>query len=170
MTKKTFLLVTLGFFVGMSLGASLTVYSQARTTSLASLAEEKKDITRMEWVLMNARVQALEWSLIQDFSRPVSPAGYEYDAVKNRIVAAAFVDPTWLAKTDIEKAKQILLGRGADLCGLGAGGALMKQGSPLGLDWKSSCSVRFFTWTSGKAASISVKDVASLENGQLVLK
>ncbi len=170
MTKKTFFLVASGFFVGLALGASLTVYPQTRTTSLAGLAEEKKDITKMEWVLMNARVQALEWSLIQDFVRPVSPAGYEYDATKNRIVAAAFVNPTWLAKIDIEKTKQVLLGRGVDLCGLGAGGALMKQGSPFGLDWKSSCSVRFFTWTSGKAESISVKDVASFENGQLVLE
>ncbi len=134
MIKKAFLLVTLGLFVGSALGGLLTVYSQTRTTSLASLAEEKKDITKMEWVLMNARVQALEWSLIQDFARPVSPAGYAYDATKNRIVAAAFVDPTWLAKTDLEKAKQVLLGRGVELCGLGAGGALMKQGSPLGLD------------------------------------
>ncbi len=169
MEKRTLLVAVLGVITGAMLGTTATVYSQSRASSLADFAQQKQDVSKMQWALLNARVQALEWTLIQDLSRPVSPANFTYDEKSKRIIAAAFVNPTWLAQTNLEKVRQVFSARAVDLCALGAGGALMQAGSPAGLNWKDNCSVRFYTWATDKANDSSAKDVALFEDGQLVL-
>jgi hypothetical protein len=170
MRSKKWPIVILTFAFGTLFGWQLAIYSQTNADSLRKLAEERKDLTKMEWVLVNARLNALESPVIRYSSSPIMSAGYEFDSSKGRIVASAFVPPEWFAKTNLEKAKESLTSSAVDLCGTSAGIALIKQSSPAAMDWRNACSVRFFTWTLGKPEGISAKDIALFEEGRLVLK
>jgi hypothetical protein len=163
MRPAKLLIVILTFAFGALFGWQLAIYSQTSADSLRKLAEERKDLTKMEWVLVNARLNALESPVSRYSASPITSAGFEFDSVKGRIIASAFVPPEWFAKTNLEKAKESLSSSAADLCGTSAWVALLKQGSPVAMDLRNSCSVRFFTWTAGKPEGVSAKDIALFE-------
>jgi hypothetical protein len=170
MRSRKLFLVFLVFALGALFGWQFAIYSQTSSESLRRLAEEKRDLTKMDWVLVNARLNALESPIARYSASPVTSAGFEFDSTKGRIVASAFVPREWFAKANLEKAKEAFSSSATDLCSASAGAALIKQGSPAAMDLKSACSVRFFTWTVGKSEGISTRDVALFEEGRLVLK
>ncbi len=168
MNKSTLVAVFLGAFAGSIVATTAATYSQSHTSSLADLTREKRDVSKMQWALLDARIRALEWTSIQDLSRPVSPANFEYNEKSKKIVVSAFVNPSWLAETNLDKVTQVFWGRAVDLCGLAATAALMDQGASGELDWKENCSIRFYTWAGDKFADR--KEVAFFDNGKMELK
>jgi hypothetical protein len=124
--------------LGLLLGFTLSAHPQSNRTSLNGLSQETKVVSRLDWVLLNARVQALEWSSIQDFSRPVSPAGFEFDGQTGKVISKAFVDPSWLAKNNMDEVNKVFTARAADLCAVGVGGSLLDEHSPVSIPIENS--------------------------------
>jgi hypothetical protein len=91
MRARKLLIVILTFALGALFGWQLAIYSQTSGDSLRKLAEERKDLTKMEWVLVNARLNALESPVSRYSGSPITSAGFEFDSVKGRIVASAFI-------------------------------------------------------------------------------
>src|SRR5437879_5555188 len=120
MSPRNLLIAILTFGLGTLFGWQFAIYSQSNADSLRRLAEEKKDLTKMEWVLVNARLNALESPIARYSGSPIMSTGFEFDAAKGRIVASAFVPPEWFAKTNLEKAKESFSLSAADLCATSA--------------------------------------------------
>lgn len=169
MQSRKFLIFASGLIVG-SLLTAIESSPGGQAPSLANLVVQKHELSKMDWVLMDARVTALEPTPINDLSRWVTPTDFAYDEQSKKIVARGFVSPEWLSRTNLQDVKTALTMRAVDFCGVAVASALMKEGSSLGLAWQNNCSVRFVTWGADKTSHVASKDVAFFENGQLVAK
>jgi hypothetical protein len=146
--------------------------------NLQQLADEKMQVSKLDWILLVARVRELEQVVAHESSRPVSLVGMKYDSDKKLVVASAFVDPSWIDSAKIEVVRKLLPEQAGNYCVMGfmlaygdAGGAALlaaAMAAPTGAP--TDCSVRFFTWDLDKAGQITVKDVATFEGGRLILK
>jgi hypothetical protein len=157
-----------GLFVGLLV--AIGTWSQANGPSLGNLSVQKHEVSKLDWVLLDARVTALESTPLNDFSRWITPLDFAYDEQRKKIVARGFVSPDWFSQTDLQGVKAALTKRAVDFCGVAVASALMKEGSSLGLAWQNNCYVRFVTWWPDKTNSVASKDVALFENGQLFVK
>ena len=134
----------------------------------SQLAEEKMEVSKLDWILLKARVRLIEQMAAHDGSHPVSAVGMEYESQGKRVVVKGFVDPDWIAKAKLDEVKRVLLKQSADYCVDGL--AMAEAGEILaGTNVKSDCSVDFFTWTPDKDGNLTVKNVATAQGGQLVL-
>jgi hypothetical protein len=137
----------------------------------SQLAEEKIEVSKLDWILLKARVRLLEQMAAHDGSRPASAVGMAYDSQEKRVVVKGFVDPDWVAKAKLDEVKKVLLKQSADYCVDGLAMAEAEAGEILaGTNAKTDCSVDFFTWTTNKSGNLTVKDVATAQGGQLLLK
>ena len=93
------------FFTGLFLGATITARSQRQAQTVADLKVQKHDLSKMDWVLLDARVTALEATPLTEPSHVVSPVDFTYDETAKKIVARGFVDPEWLSKANAEQIK-----------------------------------------------------------------
>jgi len=168
MQMRTSLISASMFIVGCMGGAVITS-SQAHGPSLDNLALQRREVSKMDWVLLDARVTALESTQIPEASHFVTPLDFAYDQTSKKIVARGFVPPDWLSKANAQQIKKVLTMRAVDFCGVAVASALMKAGSATGLAWQKSCSVRFVTWDVDNSNGLSSKDVAFYDNGQLTL-
>lgn len=141
------------------------------TFSISKLAEEKADISKMDWLLLNTRAQVLEESLKDDFSLPLNPTSFSYDSERQLVRISVFVSPTWMAKTSAEQTK-ILSKRATSLfmspflAGAGESSYIyMFARAP-----KEHCSIRFSTPALDTAGNSILKDVAIFESGNLQMK
>ena len=94
-----------------------------------------------------------------------------YDRDEKRVVVRGFVDPDWIDKAKVDEVKKVLLKHGTDYCVDGLMLAEAEAGEMLAAsNVKTDCSVHFFTWTTAKDGSLTTKDIAVAEGGQLIMK
>lgn len=135
------------------------------------LAEEKMQVSKLDWILLTARVRALEQIMAHENSRPASVVGMRYDRENKHVIVNAFVDPGWLGTAKLDTVKTLLVSQGVSYCVDGFGLAEAEAGEPLAAaNAGRDCSVNFFTWTTNQAGNITRKDVATEDGGRLVLK
>lgn len=167
MKKSSVLPVAVGFLAGILFSGALGLRSQPAKASLARLADERAEISKMDWLLMNAQISTFEWMFFRDLTNPVIPMGYRYEAENNRIVSSHLVRPEWYFQTNLEEAKQVLTSRASSYCVQGVMVNLPVQDLlQIQPEIKGACRVDFYT-LAGEAGR---KDVATYENGQLILK
>jgi hypothetical protein len=135
------------------------------------LADEKMEVSKLDWIMLTARVRLLEQSLAHEGSHSSSAVGMSYDAQERRVVVQGFVDPDWFGRARLDEVKKVLLRQSTDYCVDGLAMAYGETGQMLAAaNVKTDCSVHFFTWTRGKDGKLTRKDIAIGEGGQLVLK
>lgn len=170
MATKSLSAAALGLGVGMLLGGAVGVYSQHATSYLGDVSREKADISKLDWVLLQAQLQTFEWMFFHDFTNPVIPMAYRYDPRENRVISSHLVRPEWYAATNLEKASEVLKARGATYC------TALATSFPL-LDFvrspeeiRAACKVDFYTLALTKTGELDKKDIATYAGGQLTLK
>jgi hypothetical protein len=163
-------LISVSAFIVGSMVAAVITASQAHAPSLDNLALQKRDVSKMDWVLLDARVTALESTQIPEASQFVTPLDFAYDQTSKKIVARGFVRPEWLSKANAQQIRKVFIMRAIDFCGVAVAGALMKDGAAAGFAWQKNCSVRFVSWDVDSSNGLSSKDVAFFDNGQLTLE
>lgn len=84
MTKK--LHVLLSFLAAMLLGLVVGLYAQSNAVRLAKLSEEKAEISKMDLVLLNTRVQVLQQMLKDDLALPLTPTSLAMIPTRKRFV------------------------------------------------------------------------------------
>ncbi len=168
MKKGSNKLLLIGLLTGLVLGLVAAIYAQS--ASIARLAEEPANISKMDWILLNTRVHVLEQTLKDDLSLPLSPTSYSYDSEKQKIRISVYVAPSWLAKSSFAQVNKALSDRATALCiapALGGGNLSMIFLRELPIRY---CTIRFFTPALNGAGHAEPKDVASFEDGKLVMK
>ena len=170
MASKAFFAAALGFGAGILLGAATGLYSQNAASYLGDISREKADISKLDWVLLQAQLQTFQWMFFHDFTNPVIPMGYRYDPKENRVISGHLVRPEWYAATSMEKAKEKLKAQGASYCT-----ALFTSFPPLdfvrsGQEIRTACRVDFYTLGFGKTGELERTDIATYTGGQLTLK
>jgi hypothetical protein len=137
---------------------------------VSQLADEKIEVSKLDWIMLTARLRMLEQIFAHESSRTVSPVGMDYDAERKHVVIKGFVDSDWIAGAKMDEAKNTLLKEARSYCvdGLalaeGEGGELIAS-----TNVKDDCSVHFFTWIA-KGGRMEPKDIALFENNELLLK
>ena len=171
MEKRSSITMVLWMLAGVVLGVASGLYSQ--TPSLAGLVEEKANISKMDWAILNTRVYVLEQTLKDDLSLPLSPTHYRYDPEKHKIRISVHVNFSWLAKSNFNQVSQALSARATALCIAPTGaqdGELLAWFLTLEKPPVEYCAIRFFTVILDADGNIGPKDVASFEDGELVMK
>src|SRR3989442_11701454 len=102
MTKQSHNAVLAALLIGVVLGPLGSVRSQSSSTGLDQLASEKATLSKMDVLLMNARIDALQSILLGDLSVPLVPQTYRYDDKQHKIEIRVFVNPSWLSKKNVE--------------------------------------------------------------------
>jgi hypothetical protein len=173
MAKQVLLTTAVGLIIGAIFGAGVTLYSQTRASSLSDLTQEKQAVTKMQWVLLNAKVNALgaapQSAALMESARFVTSLNFMYDENSKRIVAVAFVNPSWLLQAPVQETRKLFMMRGIDFCNVALYEAFIDAGLPAGAKVQNNCSVRFITWNT-EDKNLSSKDVAVFDNWQVVLK
>lgn len=168
MNLRTAFVASVALLLGAVVGVSVSVLAQTGLPTVSELTLQKREPSKMDWALVNARISALEAALIEDSEIPITPADVAFDDDNKKIVASEFVRPQWLKKNSLDEVRDALNGHAVDVCATSVGIALMRSGmGPL--SWKDSCTVRFYTWKIDKG-ELTTRDVASWENGNLILK
>ncbi|HEY6348200.1 MAG TPA: hypothetical protein VI636_02200 [Candidatus Angelobacter sp.] len=135
------------------------------------LAEKELRVSKLDWILLTARVRVMEQALAHESSRPATLVGFHYDADRKRAVAKGFLNPEWFSGAKIDQLKSTLQSQGLSYCVDGFGMAEAEAGETLASgNMGKDCSVDFFTWTTDKTGKIVSKDVATFESGQIILK
>src|SRR5438874_13246892 len=80
------------------------------------LADQKMEVSRLDWILLTARVRLMEQNIAHQSSRPASPVGMLYDRQKKRVVVNGFVDPDWIDRAKVDEVKKVLLQQSASYC------------------------------------------------------
>lgn len=154
----------------MLLGLVVGLYAQSSAVRLAKLSEEKAEISKMDLVLLNTRVEVLQQMLKDDLALAFAPTSFRYDSDKKKIRIAVHVDPALLAKANVNQLVKTLEARATGLCiapYLAEGNFVyMFPVTPP----KDYCAVRFFTDARGSAGDFEPKDVATFEDGKLAVK
>ena len=151
---------------------SQTQVSGHTADHVSQLADEKIEVSKLDWIMLTARVRMLEQIAAHESSRTVSSVGMRYDAEKKRVVVKGFVDPDWIENAKMDDAKKALLKAATSYCIDGLMLAEAEKGEIVAAassNLKSDCAVHFFTWIT-KNGELTTKDIATFENGQLVLK
>ena len=162
--KRPFV-ISLGILISL-IGA----YSRSQSNVLEGLAEEKATISKMDWILLNSRLNLLEKALRIDVSVPMSLSGQYYDRTKKKFLTSIRVDPAWLGKSSPEKVKGTLDSHAADVC-LETIIVQAKNGGSFAVQPKDICCVEFFTSQFTKSRGYTnATHVATWENGELTLK
>jgi hypothetical protein len=135
------------------------------------LADQKMEVSKLDWVLLTARVRMMEQILAHESSRPATAVGMSYDREEKRVVVKGFVDPDWIGNAKIDVIKKVLLEQSLNYCVSGLSMAEAEAGEMIAAtNIKADCAVHFFTWTTDKAGRIASKDIAIFQGGQLLLK
>lgn len=145
-------------------------YSHSQSNLLEGLTKEKATISKMDWILLNSRLNLLEKALRNDLSVPLSLSGQYYDQKKKKFKTGIKVDLVWLSKSSPERIKSTLASYAADVC-LETIITQAASGGSFAVQPKDSCYVEFFTSQPSKSRDYTgVKSVATWENGELILK
>jgi len=168
-------LVTLLVCFSVFVGSKLHGQAQASTTGVPDrafqLAEEKMEVSKLDWILLTARIRAMEQIIAHEGSRPASPIGMRYDRDAKRVIVRGFVDPSWVDSAKLDEIRKLLSKQGTDYCVDGLMMAEAEMGEVLAArNVGTDCSIEFVTWTTNKAGELAPKDVAVMEKGQLILK
>lgn len=171
MPERPTLIAVLAFLVGLALSPVSLLGIQSQERQLALLAKERAEISRMDWVLLNAEVSVLRTIFVNTLKVPISPMRVYYDEDRNRIVWNANVDFAWYAKATLEDVKRLLEEAALTYCLDGITLSIMMHGRtfvpgpPI-----EFCSVSFSKLALNESGELTREGVASYANGQLVLK
>lgn len=166
--RQSVLVIGIALVAAATFGFGIGVLAQ---TPLQRLADERVNISRMDWVLLNTRVFVLEQTLKNDLSLPINPTDFSYDSEKQKIRIAVSIDPVWLASKSSGQVTRDLETRATSLCvapALADKSLTMAIGA--GIAPKQYCSIRFFTLGLGKDGKVEPRDVALFEDGKIILK
>jgi hypothetical protein len=160
---------------GMCLFVGSRLHSQTASKEVPDrvlqLTEEKMQVSKLEWIMLMARVRILEQANAHETSRPVSATGMRYDRETKTVIVSGFVDSKWLSAAKIDDVKTVLVSQGVSYCVNGLALAEAEAGEALaGVNAGKDCSVSFFTWTMDQAGNQKHKSVATEEGGRLTLK
>ncbi len=156
-------------------GFGLRGQTQARDSGASDrvfqLAEEKIQVSKLDWILLTARVRVMEQILAHESSRPTALVGMRYAPERKRVIAKAFVKPDWIDRAKMDEVKKVLLEQALGYCVDGLGMSEAEAGEVLAsMNMGKDCSVDFFTWTVDKTGKLQPKELATEEGGQLILK
>ena|SRR6266576_3624753 len=170
MRRKSALVIGIALLVAASLGFGFGVLAQS--SSLQRLADERVNISRMDWVLLNTRVFVLEQTLKDDLSLPINATDFSYDSENQKIRIAVSIDAVWLASKNGGQVTKDLETRSTSLCIAPtlADKSLTMMGLGARIPPKQYCSIRFFTLGLGKDGKVEPRDVALFEDGKIILK
>jgi hypothetical protein len=161
----------LGLFGALLLGLGIGLYAQSNSgAKLAKLYEEKADLSKMDLILLNTRVEVLQEMLKDDLSLPLAPTSVSYDAESQKIRTAVFIDATYLSKVNAAQLSKALTTRATALCVAPALAEGNRRYIFIFPPPKDYCVVSFFTPAWGRAGDIQTKEVASFEDGKLTMK
>ena len=165
------------FFLSAIIGGFiLGAYSQSKpdqnldeekaSNNLQKLADEKAEISKLDWVLLKARVDALQDAIKDDLKQPLTATAFFYDHVRKKIVITVFVDPVWLAGKGIGDVKNSFENRAAKL---NAKAFINLTDEGVIATGPYYCSVEFYHLTL-VGQDLKIKPIAEWEKGQLILK
>ncbi|HEY4052889.1 MAG TPA: hypothetical protein VGL74_04060 [Terriglobales bacterium] len=170
MKATLFIAVVLGSFFRATCILGQTQQSPKVADHVSQLADEKIEISKLDWIMLTARIRMLEQTLAHESSRTVSSVGMAYDAEKKRVIVQGFVDPDWIANAKMDDAKGTLRKEATGYCVDGLALAEAEKGEIIaGSNMKTDCSVHFFTWVA-KNGTLETKDIATFENNEMILK
>jgi hypothetical protein len=165
-----------GLLVCSSVLVGLKIHAQAQTPKsdtprrVSQLAEEKMEVSKLDWIMLNARVKIVEQIPVFGASHHTSALGMSYDRDKKQVSVRGFVDPDWIARVKIDEMKKALLSDAALYCVQGLGFAEADAGElSTSFNVNNDCRVDFFTWTKDGVGNLGTKDIATASGGQLVL-
>jgi hypothetical protein len=163
--------ICLGLCSAMLVGLVVGLYAQSNSAArLAKLSEDKAEISKMDWVLLNTRISVLQQMLKDDLSLPFAPTSFSYDADKKKIRISVNVDSAVLAKMGANQLTKTLESRATSLCvapELADGNfSYMLSIQPP----KEYCAIRFFTLVVDSSGHVEPKDVATFEDGKLNMR
>lgn len=170
MPERPTLIAVLTFLVGLALSPVSLLGIQSQERQLALLAKERAEISRMDWVLLNAQVDVLRTLLVEKLKLPISPMTVFYDSERDRITWNANVDYSWYARATIEEAKRQLEKAALVYCTDGTMVNVMTRGyTPISKAPREYCSVRFSKLALDDAGELGREEVAEYSNGKLIL-
>ena len=142
-------------------------------SGISKLATEKIDVTRLDLVLLTARIRLLEQALAHPQARNESVVAMWYDKTSGRVIIRSWVQPSWSGSANLQTAKNELTEQATSYCVDGVLMAIADQGAlylaTVG-PAKSFCEVDFFTWGNDAKGQIEARDIAVFEDGQIRLK
>jgi len=169
--------VLVGVLAGLFLlaGYGLRGQTQTRDSSVTDrafqLAAEKMQVSKLDWILLTARIRVIEQMSAHEGSRPATLVGMRYDPDKKHVVARGFVNPDWIGRAKIDEVKKVLLDHALNYCVDGFGMSEAEAGEVMAsVNMGKDCTVEFFTLTLDKTGKVTPKDLATEESGQLILK
>ena len=171
MRRKVMLFLFFGAFLGWSLGATLTASSQSGSDSLSALAQEKAEISKMDWLILNAHIRALAETLRENTHVSVFPLNYAYDPGADTIKVNALVDSSWVSKANVTSVKDMFEKRSTQFC-FSVMETMITSGAaaPLFHEGHVKCKVLLFEWTIGQSGEIVRNEIAIYEDGEVILK
>jgi hypothetical protein len=161
----------LSLSVAALLGLVIGLHAQSNTgPKLSKLSDEKVEISKMDLILLNSRIAALQQLLKDDLSLPFVPTSISYDVEKQKIRTSVYIDPAFLAKASATQLNKALDSRATNLCitpALAEGnfGYMAPIQPP-----REYCAIRFFTLALDAGGHAQTREVASFEDGRLILK
>jgi hypothetical protein len=138
---------------------------------IKKLVFEKADISKMDWILLNAKLDALRDVFKDDLAQPMTLTGFGFD--RGRTVIKVYVNPDWLARNSITEVGNAFKSRAPKVMFSvfdNLWPEAVKAGVPVN-QFADFCSVEFLTFHSDKETSkIIPETVAVYEEGKLELK
>ena len=147
--------------VGLLLVGAIALSAQQSRSILQSWVNAKADISRMDWILLNARVEN-----IREFSDgPMDTHTLTYDPVLDRIVGITVTSPKWLETATFANVKDSLQSIAIAHCV-----SVFRQ-NPATASWTAEdqfrhCYFELRTWDE----QAKFKTVAVFENGEVKLR
>ncbi|SRR5712692_8731246 len=161
----------LGLCAATLVGLVVGLYAQSNSAArLAKLSDEKAEISKMDFLLLNTKITVLQQMLKEDLSLPFVPTSFAYDADKKRIRVSVNVDPAVLTKMSTNQLTKTLESRATSLC---VAPELADGNFPYMFPIqppKDYCAIRFFTLMAGSSGHVEPKDVATFEDGKLNMR
>ena len=142
----------------------------------SQLAGEKMELSKLDWIMLTARVRLLEQIVAHVRVEPLasrrgSAVTMYYDRDRERVVVGGYVDPDWIRGAKTAQVKKVLLQQGASYC---VDGLAMAEGEAnevlAAMNIGDDCSVEFFTVTVDKTGHLTKEDIATEEHGYVVIK
>ncbi len=163
---------------------ALVCSGQSTSTSVkdqspvSKLAGEKAEVSKLDLVLLTARIRLLEQRMAHPEQLNESVVSMYYNKASQRVVVRSWVAPEWSAAASLETAKKELSKEATEYCVDGLlmaiaelpDGAMYVSMAGPSTPPKSFCEVDFFTWEINKKGDLGTKDVATFEDGELRLK
>ena len=92
------------FLCGVAVQCQTQAPSQA-AYHVSQLVNERIEVSKLDWIILTARVRMLEQIMAHESLRSVSSVGMAYDTEKKRVVVKGFVDPDWIANAKVDDAR-----------------------------------------------------------------